>query len=357
MHDLPQTMRAVAIDRFGGPEVLEVKSLAVPEPGPRDVLIRVAYAGVAEWDAYEQEGGFAGMLGGEPTFPYILGSEGAGVVEAVGAEVERFSPGDRVYALKLPRGGFYAEYTAVPEDTVAPIPGALPMEQAAGLGWIGVTALRGIEDVLDVKPGEAVLVLGASGGVGHAALQLAKLKGARVLAVASGPDGVELARRLGADAVVDGREGDVVAAAREFAPDGLDAALLTVGGDVAQLVLSTLRKGGRAAYPHGVEPEPEAVEGVRLQGYDGDPAPDVMERLNRLVERGPFEVHVAEIFPLEEIARAHEAVGRQGGGEDRVSAGDGAGSRSHPLPAVSTEAYLVPGVFGRHPAGQSCHDM
>lgn len=105
-----------------------------------------------------------------------------------------------------------------------------------------------------------MLVLGANGGVGHAALQLAWLMGARVLAVASGADGVALARRLGADAVVDGREGDVVAAAREFAPDGVDAALLTAGGDVARLVLSTLREGGRAAYPHGVEPEPRPVD-------------------------------------------------------------------------------------------------
>src|SRR5690606_26809002 len=103
---------------------------------------------------------------------------------------------------------------------------------------------------------------------------------------------------------------DVLADAREFAPDGLDAALLAVGGDVAQLVLSTLREGGRAAYPHGVEPEPEAVEGIRLQGYDGDPAPEVMERLNRLVESGPFEVHIAGIYPLEEIAEAEEAVGK-----------------------------------------------
>src|SRR5690606_38250934 len=104
MANVSGVMRAVAIDRFGGPDVLEVKSLPVPEPGPRDVLIRVAYAGVAEWDVYEQEGGFAGMLGGEPTFPYVLGSEGAGVVEDVGAEVERFGPGDRVYAMQLPRG-------------------------------------------------------------------------------------------------------------------------------------------------------------------------------------------------------------------------------------------------------------
>jgi len=310
MANVSGVMRAVAIDRFGGPEVLEVKSLPVPEPGPRDVLIRVAYAGVAEWDVYEQEGGFAGMLGGEPTFPYVLGSEGAGVVEDVGAEVEHFSPGDRVYAMKLPRGGFYAEYTAVPEDAVAFVPGTLPMEQAAGLGWIGVTALRGLEDVLHVKSGESVLVLGANGGVGHAAVQFARLMGARVLAVASGPDGVELAWRLGADAVVDGREGDVVAAAREFAPDGLDAALLTVGGDVAQFVLSTLREGGRAAYPNGVEPEPEGVRGIRLDGYDGDPDPDAMVRLNRLVESGRFEVYVGGVFPLEEVGKAMEAVGR-----------------------------------------------
>jgi len=310
MPDTPAIMRAVAIDRFGGPEVLEIKSLPVPKPGPGDVLIRVAFAGVAEWDVYEQEGGFAAMLGGKPTFPYVLGSEGAGVVEDVGAEVERFSPGDRVYAMKLPRGGFYAEYAAVPEDAVAFVPGTLPMEQAAGLGWIGVTALRGLEDVLHVKPGESVVVLGANGGVGHAAVQLARLMGARVLAVASGSDGVELARRLGADAVVDGREGDVVAAAREFAPDGLDAALLTAGGEVARLVLSTLREGGRAAYPHGIEPEPEAVRGIRPDGYNADPDPDVMERLNRLVERGPFEVHVGEVFPIEEVASAEEVVGR-----------------------------------------------
>jgi len=109
---------------------------------------------------------------------------------------------------------------------------------------------------------------------------------------------------------VDGREGDVVATAREFAPDGLDAALLTAGGEVAQLVLSTLREGGRAAYPHGIEPAPQAVEGIELQAYDADPGRNAMERLNRLVERGPFQVHIADIFPLEEIARAEEAVGR-----------------------------------------------
>ena len=313
MQHVPQvarTMRAVAIDRFGGPEVLQVKSIPVPEPGPGDVLIRVAFAGVAEWDVYEQEGGFANMLDGEPTFPYVLGSEGSGVVAAVGAEVERFTPGDRVYAMKLPQGGFYAEYTAVPEDFVAPVPGTFPMEQAAGLGWIGVTALRGLEDVLGVKPGESVAIVGASGGVGHAAVQLARLMGARVLAVASGVDGADLARRLGAEVAVDGRGGDVAEAARQFAPGGLDAALLTAGGDVARIVLSALRKDGRTAYPNGVEPEPEAARGLRLDAYDGDPGRDVLERLNRLIQRGPFEVHLAGIFPLEDLAKAQEVVAR-----------------------------------------------
>ena len=124
-----------------------------------------------------------------------------------------------------------------------------------------ITALRGLDDTLGLKPGESLMIFGASGGIGHLAVQLAKRMGARVLAVASGDDGVALARRLGADAVVDGHKDDVAAAAREFAPDGLDAALLTAGGEAAEKALTALREGGRVAYPNGVEPEPQARSG------------------------------------------------------------------------------------------------
>ena len=309
---VPGTMRAMALRRFGGIDVLEPQILPVPSPGPRDVLIAVAFAGVGEWDVFEREGGYARLLGTQAVFPYVLGSEGAGVVAAVGERVDRFRVGDPVYAIGFlnPSGGFYAEYAAVHEDLVSPIPGALPLDQAAVFGGVGITALRGLEDILGIMPGEFVLIFGASGGVGHVAVQLAKRMGARVLAVASGRDGVQLVQRLGADAAVDGRSDDVLAAARAFAPDGLDAALLTAGGETAQQALSALREGARIAFPYGVRPEPTPVRDGRIQGYYADPDRDIIERLNRLVSRGPFEVHVAEVFSLDQAARAHEALGQ-----------------------------------------------
>lgn len=117
-----------------------------------------------------------------------------------------------------------------------------------------------------------------------------------------------LAERLGADAAVEGHGGDLAAAAREFAPEGLDAALLTAGGEAADEVLSAMPEGGRVAYPHGVEPEPQVPRGVAAEGYDGDPGPEVIRRLDGLIESGPFRVHVARTFRLDEAADAHRAL-------------------------------------------------
>ena len=210
------SMRAVAIDRFGGLDTLQERSVPRPTPGAGDVLVHVEVAGVGAWDPFEREGGFAEMTGQTPKFPYVLGSEGAGTVAAVGSGVDRFEVGDRVYAAGFinPKGGFYAEYAAVAQELVSPVPGQLTTEQAAVMGGVGVTALRGLDDVLELQSGESIIIVGASGGVGHVAVQLAKRMGARVLAVASGEDGVELVTRLGADAAIDGRHGDVRAAAK-----------------------------------------------------------------------------------------------------------------------------------------------
>jgi NADPH:quinone reductase len=307
-------MRAVVMDRFGGPEVLEVRDLPVPEVGPGEVLIRVEAAGVGEWDPFEREGGYAKMFGIEPRFPYILGSEGAGTVAAVGEGVNRFEEGDRVYAAGFlnPKGGFYAEYAAVDAGLVSGAPDRLPTEQAGAMSGAALTALRGLDDVLGMHAGESVAIFGASGGVGHAAVQLAKLMGARVLAVASGADGVGLVERLGADAALDGRAGgaaDAVAeAARRFSPGGLDAALLCAGGEAAEGVLSAVRAGGRAAYPNGVQPEPRGGPGVRVSAYNADPDAGIIGRLDRLIGQGRFEVHVARTFRLEEAQDAHHAL-------------------------------------------------
>jgi len=305
-----QTMRAAALDNFGGPEALKIQNLPVPQIEAHEVLIRVEAAGVGAWDPYEREGRFVEIMGTKPTFPYVLGTDGAGTIAAVGNDVTRFKEGDRVYAAELanPKGGFYAQYTAVKADNVSLIPGHLTIEQAAVLPTDAVTALTGLEKVLGLKSGESLMVFGASGGIGHLALQLAKRLGARVFAIASGDDGVEFAKKLGADVAVDGRGDDVLIAAKKFAPNGMDAALVTAGGELTDEALSAIRQGGRIAYPHGVMPEPTVHEGIAIEAYDGEATPALIERLNALIDSGPFVVQVDETFPLEEAGKAHAAL-------------------------------------------------
>ena len=305
-----QTMRAVALDKFGGPEALKIQNLPIPKIEAGEVLIRVEAAGVGAWDPYEREGRFVEIMGVKPKFPYVLGTDGAGTIESVGKDVTRFKKGDRVYAAELanPKGGFYAQYTAVKADNVSLIPGSLSIEQAAVLLSDGLTALIGLEKVLGLKAGESLMVFGASGGIGHLAIQLAKRIGATVFAIASGNDGVQLAKKLGADSAVDGHGPNVLDAAREFAPGGLDAALVTSGGEETDEAVLAIRKGGRIAYPHGVMPEPTAPEDVAIEAYDGETSPQLIDRLNKLIESGPFQVQVDRTFRLEEVAKAHEAL-------------------------------------------------
>ncbi len=305
-----QTMRAVAIDGFGGAETLRLQTLPIPEVGADEILIRVESAGVGVWDPFEREGGFARLFGTEPRFPHILGSDGAGIVEAVGERVTRFKKGDRAYGFSLlnPKGGFYAECIVLKAESASPIPARLTTLQAGAMPVDAMTALRGLDDTLGLKSGDSLMIFGASGGIGHLAVQLAKRMGARVMAVASGTDGVALARRLGADVVVDGHRDDIVAAARQFEPLGLDAALVTAGGEATDKALTAIREGGRVAYPNGVQPEPRVRTGVTIRSYDGMPDPQAIEKLNRLIESGPFEVHIARAFPLNQAADAHRAL-------------------------------------------------
>jgi len=142
-----RTMKAVAIDHFGGVETLGVKSLPVPQVADDEILIHVESAGVGVWDSFEREGGFAKLLGIKPTFPYVLGSDGAGTVAAVGRKVNRFGEGDRVYACSLanPKGGFYAEYATAKADNASRVPGKISTEEAGALMVDAVTALYGLD--------------------------------------------------------------------------------------------------------------------------------------------------------------------------------------------------------------------
>lgn len=309
-------MRAVVIDRFGGLETLSVRKIPVPEVKADQILIRVKSAGIGVWDIAEREGHISQMLGTKPAFPLVLGTEGAGEVAKVGSKVEGFRPGDRAYGITWgtdPKAGFYAEYTAVSEDWAFPIPSRLPTEQAGPLAIDGAVALRGLE-VLGLKSGETLMIFGASGGVGHMAVQLGVQLGARVFAIASGEDGVALALSLGAEAAVDGHAGDALSSARRFAPNGFDAALLTAKGEAADRAITTMRDGGRVAHPFMRGPEPKAPNSVRVQSYmEGDywsTAPRaLLDKLTGLIEEGTFKVHLGGTFSLEQAQDAHRALG------------------------------------------------
>jgi NADPH:quinone reductase-like Zn-dependent oxidoreductase len=301
-------MQAIAIDAPGGPEAMTLHMLPVPSVDANDVLIAVQTAGVAVWDLQIRKS----MQWVKPRFPYVLGSDGSGTVVKVGAAVKRFKIGDAVYGYcwDNPKGGFYAEYVSAPADCFAKLPKGVDLESAGALGASGLTALSGVDRALGLKKGDAVIIHGASGAVGTLAVQLAKVRGARVLATASGDEGVALVRRLGADVVIDGRKGDINVAAKEFAPKGVDAVLALAGGEALEKGIDALRAGGKVAYPNGVEPAPRPRDGVTIIPYDalfGDQKQQWVD-LNKAIEARAFEVPVAATFSLAEAAAAHRRV-------------------------------------------------
>jgi NADPH:quinone reductase-like Zn-dependent oxidoreductase len=303
--DVPATMRAAAVNRFGGPAVLTLEVLPVPELDPVEVLIAVHTAGVGSWDADMREGWLPD--GKKPRFPLVLGTDGSGTVAAVGSRVRRFDRGDTVYGYSFanPKAGFYAEYVAVAAANVARRPDALTLKEAGAIAATGLTAIQGVDDTLHIKRGDAVVIHGASGGVGCLALQFAKMRGARVLATASGKEGIAFVRRLGADMAADGRRDDLRAAAREFAPDGVDAVLAFAGGKPLTRLLDAVRRGGRLAFPNGVEPRPRKRRGLSVQSYDATPGVRAFERLGRAIEAARITVPIPAAFPLQQAAAAH----------------------------------------------------
>ena len=300
---IPTSMKAMALDQPGAPNVITMHTLPVPQLGADEVLIAIHTAGIGVWDADIRKK----MTYVKTRYPYILGSDGSGTIAAVGASVTGFKVGDAVYSYNWdnPKGGFYAEYVAVPAKHVAHVPKGVTLEQAGALGVSGLTALSGIDEALHLKTGETIIIHGASGAVGTLAIQLAKLRGATVLATASGADGLALVRRLGADAAVDGRKGDIAAAARAFAPKGADAVLALASGDALERCIAALHAGGRVVFPHGVEPAPKARGTITVTGYDALYDAPAFERLNRAIEARMFEVPIAAEFPLADAAKAH----------------------------------------------------
>jgi NADPH:quinone reductase len=307
--EIPITMHAAVFDHVGPPSVLELHDVPTPKVGARDVLIAVDTAGVGSWDPALR----SGTIDDIPIqLPLVLGSDGSGTVVARGSQVRRLDVGDRVYAFDfdMDRPGFYAEYVAVPATNAARIPKGLDLRAAGAAPAIALTALQGVDDALGIERGEHLVILGASGNVGMLAVQFAKLRGAKVFAIASGRDGVRFVRRLGADDAIDGKRSaqSIRDALERFAPEGVDAVLAFIGGKLLTACMDALEPRGRVAYPNGIDPTPRKRRGVKLMAYDADGSAAAFARLNRAMERGHVRVPIAAELPLARAADAHRRV-------------------------------------------------
>ena len=295
-------MRAVSQRTVGGPEVLEIVDVPQPEPAPTEVLVRVAAAGVnpVDWKV-RARGGFLG----EP--PFTVGWDIAGTVEKLGPGVTRFAVGDRVFGMpRFPKqAAGYAEYVTSPSRQLARTPEALSDVEAAALPLAALTAWQALTETADVQSGQRVLVLGAAGGVGHLAVQIAKACGAHVIGTARAAKHDFLAE-LGADQAVDYTEQPV-----EDVVADVDVVLDLVGDESTVRTVSMLSDNGLfilVPSASGLDALRKAAgDRVRITGILVEPDRAGLESLCGLVASGRLRPHVSATYPLEEAARAHEA--------------------------------------------------
>jgi NADPH2:quinone reductase len=309
--DIPEHMKAAAVDRFGPPSALRLRELPVPTPGPRELLIALDTAGVGSWDASIRDGSW--RKPGRPRFPLVPGTDGAGVVVAKGARVKRFRLGDRVYAYEFGnrQGGFYAEYAVADADHVGRVPRTLDVHDAGAVATTGLTALQGV-NAPNLRPRQAVLIFGASGAVGTMAVQFAAQRGAQVIATASGRAATRLVRSLGARQVIDARDEAAIDRLRKLSRNdgGLDGVLALAGGDELERCLDFVRPGGRVVYPNGIEPAPKPRKTFRLRSFDAVADPQEFARLNRHLSRSRPRVPISATYPLAKAADAHRRLDR-----------------------------------------------
>jgi NADPH2:quinone reductase len=303
-------MRAMVIDEFGSPEVLQPRDVERPEPGPDELRVRVIASGTNPVDAKIRAAGrWAGIA-----LPAILGYDVSGVVEAVGSAVEGFAAGDEVFYTPEIFGnrlGSYAEYNVAPAAIVARKPAALSHVDAAAVPLAGGTAWEAVVRRLRLRAGETILVHGGAGGVGSFAVQIAKACGARVLATA-GPENQDELRRLGADVAIDYRADPMLQHVNEAtAGRGVDAVLDTAGGDNIARSLALTRPFGRLAciLPPAGDLGALSRRNLTLFGVFLTREHARLEEMTPLLESGRIKPAVAEVLPLEEVRRAHERLG------------------------------------------------
>jgi NADPH:quinone reductase-like Zn-dependent oxidoreductase len=305
-HGKENGMRAIAEEKFGGP--ITLMDLPAPEIGVGEVLVRVRAAGVNPFDWKVADGALEGER--KHRFPLILGFDAAGVVERVGAGVTELAEGDEVYGYlfkSVVGGGAYAEYVSAPATIVAKKPESVGFAEAAALPTPALTAMD-LVDAVDPTEGETTFIVGATGGVGSYAVQLAARRGARVIATAR-QENEAFVGELGAAETIDHTREDLVGSVLVAHPDGIEAVVDVVSdrealGRIAGLV----KRGGRiASSVYAANSGNLARRGIEATNVGARPDARRLAELARLVDAGELSVRLERAFPLERASEALEA--------------------------------------------------
>ncbi len=296
------SMKAVRISNYGGLDALVYENAPLPVPGAGEVLIRVSSSSVNPFDCAVRAGYVANYF--NHTLPLILGTDVSGVIEAAGPGVTAFKRGDEVYARAgVSRDGSYAEFVVVPTSDVARKPRSLDHLHSAALPHVSLTAWQALFELANLTQGQTVLIHGAAGGVGHIAVQLAKLHGAKVIGTAS--CNKEFLNELNVDQAI-----DYSATRFEEVLDPVDVVLDTIGSDTQERSWGVLKPGGMLVST--VQPPSEEVaasHGVRqAMVLSSPPIGKVLTEIAELVDSGQIKPHVSAVLPLHEIRNAHAMI-------------------------------------------------
>jgi len=295
-------MKAIVVHEYGGPEVLHYEEAPRPQPNDNEVLIRVIAASVNPVDAAIRSGKYAEYF--HTKLPLIPGMDAAGVIEKAGSKITALKAGDPVYAFfTLREEGGYGEFALAKEGEVARKPSSITYEEAAAVPAAGSTAWQALVDAAKLGAGQTVLIHGGSGGVGHFAIQIAKARGARVIATASTAN-QEFLKKLGVDQAI-----DYTATKFEDVVKDVDVVLDAVGGDTLRRSYSVVKKGGIIVTIAG-EPDQAALDahGIRGVSISAAPKSETFAELTRLIEDGKVKPVVTQVFPLAEVAKAQEQI-------------------------------------------------
>ncbi len=295
-------MKAAVLHEHGGAEVLKYEDTPRPEPKDDEVLVRVIAAGVNPIDAYVRKG--MRLKSGSDNGPMIIGYDIAGVVEKAGAGIKAFKTGDAVYAyLPVMRGGGYAEFALAKEDELSLKPKNIDFEKAAAVPLAATTAWQALIDTAKLERGQTVLIHGGSGGVGCFAIQIAKARGAIVIATASTAN-QDLLQQLGVDQAI-----DYTTTKFEEVVKDVDVVFNCVRGDTLRPSYGVVKKGGIIV---SITDEPDAAEcarhGIRGSRLIAHSDAKVLEELTALIEAKKITPIVSQTFPLTEVAKAHQQI-------------------------------------------------